>query len=180
MARLFASLDPELLRTNTPDVIANMMDMIRKHQVHLKGVVSTVVVSECVVHSSGEWWPHFSAAVGRVVRGLAAWDALCAPCCCAPNPTPDLPGHPPPSTPLPHARTHAPSLTHHTLPLSRHPPPSPLQITTMVLEGWSTKLNPDIRVMDTLKDILPQNWGIRIGKTIDRCCSSGALALAAI
>ena len=45
MARLFASLDPELLRTNTPDVIANMMDMIRKHQVHLKGVVSTVVVS---------------------------------------------------------------------------------------------------------------------------------------
>lgn len=47
MAQLFASLDPDLLRTNTPDVIASMMDTIRKHQVHLKGVVSTVVVS-CV------------------------------------------------------------------------------------------------------------------------------------
>jgi hypothetical protein len=53
MARLFASLDPELLRTNTPDVIANMMDMIRKHQVHLKGVVSTVVVSADTVLLSG-------------------------------------------------------------------------------------------------------------------------------
>lgn len=30
------------------------------------------------------------------------------------------------------------------------------QITTMVLEGWSTKLNPDIRIMETLRDILPQ------------------------
>jgi hypothetical protein len=45
MASLFDSLDPELLRTNTPDVISSMMDMIRKHQVHLKGIVSTVVVS---------------------------------------------------------------------------------------------------------------------------------------
>ncbi len=45
MARLFDSLDPELMRTNTPEVIAHMMDMIRQHQVHLRGVVSTVVVS---------------------------------------------------------------------------------------------------------------------------------------
>lgn len=34
-------------------------------------------------------------------------------------------------------------------------PPLP-QITTMVLEGWSSKLNPDIRIVDTLRDILPQ------------------------
>jgi hypothetical protein len=45
MATLFSSLDPELLRTQTADVIASMMDTVRKHQVHLKGVVSTVVVS---------------------------------------------------------------------------------------------------------------------------------------
>ena len=45
MDQIFAGLDPELLRTNTPDVIATMMDTIRKHQVHLKGIVSTVVVS---------------------------------------------------------------------------------------------------------------------------------------
>lgn len=96
MASLFASLDPELLRTNTPDVIAAMMDTIRQHQVHLKGVVSTVV------------------------------------------------------------------------------------ITTMVLEGWSTKLNPDIRIMDTLRDILPTNRGHRIGKTLDRAFSSSSLALATL
>ncbi|KAL4448975.1 hypothetical protein ABPG77_007692 [Micractinium sp. CCAP 211/92] len=96
MAELFASLDPELLRTNTPDVIARMMDTIRQHQVHLKGVVSTVV------------------------------------------------------------------------------------ITTMVLEGWSTKLNPDIRIMDTLRDILPTNRGQRIGKTLDRTFSSASLALATL
>lgn len=45
MAGLFAALDPELLRTNTPDVISAIMDTIRRHGVHLKGVVSTVVVS---------------------------------------------------------------------------------------------------------------------------------------
>ena len=33
MAALFSALDPELLRTNTPDVIATMMDSIRRHQV---------------------------------------------------------------------------------------------------------------------------------------------------
>ncbi|KAI3430417.1 hypothetical protein D9Q98_005012 [Chlorella vulgaris] len=96
MASLFDSLDPELLRTNTPDVISSMMDMIRKHQVHLKGIVSTVV------------------------------------------------------------------------------------ITTMVLEGWSTKLNPDIRIMETLRDLLPQNWGVRVSKNLDRRFSCDSLALAAI
>ncbi|PSC73099.1 putative serine threonine-kinase abkC [Micractinium conductrix] len=96
MDQIFAGLDPELLRTNTPDVIATMMDTIRKHQVHLKGIVSTVV------------------------------------------------------------------------------------ITTMVLEGWSTKLNPDIRIMDTLRDILPVAWGTRISKTLDRAFSPSSLALATL
>ena len=48
----------------------------------------------------------------------------------------------------------------------------------MVLEGWSTKLNPDIRVMDTLRDILPASLGERVGKALDRTFSSDALTLA--
>lgn len=48
----------------------------------------------------------------------------------------------------------------------------------MVLEGWSTKLNPDIRIMDTLRDILPQAWGVRLGKAIDRTFSADSLQLA--
>ena len=50
----------------------------------------------------------------------------------------------------------------------------------MVLEGWSTKLNPDIRIMDTLRELLPANWHLRLSKTLDRACSSASMALAAI
>ena len=52
----------------------------------------------------------------------------------------------------------------------------------MVLEGWSTQLNPDIRIMETLRDILPQQWGVRLGNTIDRTFSwsSAALPLATL
>jgi aarF domain-containing kinase len=94
MAALFDSLDPELMRSNTPEVIAQMMNMVRQHQVHLRGVVSTVV------------------------------------------------------------------------------------ITSMVLEGWSSKLNPDIRIVDSLREILPQAWGVRLGKAIDRTFSQANLQLA--
>ena len=54
---------------------------------------------------------------------------------------------------------------------------STVVVTTMVLEGWSSQLNPDIRIMDTLRDILPQQWGVRLGNTIDRSFSSAAAAL---
>ena len=60
---------------------------------------------------------------------------------------------------------------HPLLPLLNVPPPStrpaPPQITTLVLEGWSTKLNPDIRIMDTLRDILPQ---VRSARSACRVC----------
>ena len=55
---------------------------------------------------------------------------------------------------------------------------STVVITTMVLEGWSTKLDPDIRILDTLRDILPTAWHERAGRGVDRVMSSGALALA--
>lgn len=55
MAALFASLDPELMRTNTPEVIAQMMDMVRQHQVHLRSVVSTVVVSRAALCSAANF-----------------------------------------------------------------------------------------------------------------------------
>lgn len=94
MAELFDSLDAGALRTRTCEIMSAMMDTVREHQVHLQGVVSTVV------------------------------------------------------------------------------------ITTMVLEGWSTKLDPDIRILDTLRDILPTAWHERAGRGVDRVMSSGALALA--
>lgn len=41
-----------------------------------------------------------------------------------------------------------------------------LMATTLVLEGWSTKLNPDICIMERLKESLPKSAPPRI-KSID-------------
>ena len=54
---------------------------------------------------------------------------------------------------------------------------STVVISTVVLEGWSTKLDPDIRIMESLKEVLPSSWGQRISKTVDRVMSSAPLAL---
>lgn len=41
-----------------------------------------------------------------------------------------------------------------------------LMATTLVLEGWSTKLNPDICIMERLKESLPKLAPLKI-KSID-------------
>ncbi|DBA94718.1 hypothetical protein WJX77_012360 [Trebouxia sp. C0004] len=91
MKTLFTGLQLESISEHTSEIIADMMEKIRMHQVNLKGVVSTVVV------------------------------------------------------------------------------------TTMVLEGWSSKLNPDIKIMDALKDILPMSWNERIARTVDKQVMSDAI-----
>lgn len=92
MASLFTTFDADYMRENSQQVIGWMMDVVREHQVHLKGIVSTVVFS------------------------------------------------------------------------------------SMVLEGWSTKLNPDIRIVETLKEILPSAWRERALMAVDRVVSEqGAL-----
>lgn len=35
---------------------------------------------------------------------------------------------------------------------------STVVVTTLVLEGWSTKLNPNIRILDALKKMLPRPY----------------------
>lgn len=67
MKDLFDSLTLEQVRDHTSEVISDILERVRRHQVDIKGIISTVVV------------------------------------------------------------------------------------TTLVLEGWSTKLNPDIRILETLK-----------------------------
>ena len=42
----------------------------------------------------------------------------------------------------------------------------------MVLEGWSSKLNPDIKIMDALRDMLPLEWRDRVLVTVDRFMTS--------
>lgn len=93
MAARFAELDPDTIRMKTQEVIADVMDTIRKHGVHIKGVVSSVV------------------------------------------------------------------------------------ITSMVLEGWSTALDPSIRIIDTLKEILPGRMAMRVEKALERSLSCPGLAV---
>lgn len=93
MDSFFKDLDPDYMREHSQEVIGHMMDTIRKHQVHMKGIVSTVVFS------------------------------------------------------------------------------------SMVLEGWSSKLNPDIRIVETLKDILPSAWRARAEAAVDRVVENQSLMI---
>jgi aarF domain-containing kinase len=82
MKTLFDSLTWEQISDDTGGVIQDMMETVRQHQVTLRGVVSTVVV------------------------------------------------------------------------------------TTLVLEGWSSKLNPDIQMLAKLRSLLPATWPERINNAI--------------
>lgn len=48
---------------------------------------------------------------------------------------------------------------------------STVVVTTLVLEGWSSRLHPDLSIMDTLKDVLATDWRQRISKTVDKIMS---------
>ena len=84
MRALFEKLEPEQLRRNTQEVIGNMMDTIREHNIQIPGVVSNVIIS------------------------------------------------------------------------------------TVVLEGWSSKLNPNIRILESVKEFLPEVLEERVRSTIER------------
>ena len=43
---------------------------------------------------------------------------------------------------------------------------STVVVTTLVLEGWSSKLNPDIKIIDKLQELLPLSWSERAQKFI--------------
>jgi aarF domain-containing kinase len=94
---MFDGLDAEAIRARTSDVLRDMIETIRRHEVTLKSTVSTVVV------------------------------------------------------------------------------------TTLVLEGWSSRLHPDLRIMDTLRDALGGDWRARMSAVVDRVMVAGGapeLALA--
>jgi aarF domain-containing kinase len=94
LREMFDRLDPDTIRACTSDVLRDMIETIRQHQVTLKSTVSTVVV------------------------------------------------------------------------------------TTLVLEGWSSRLHPDLSIMDTLKDVLATDWRERISKTVDRIMTGDTQELA--
>ena len=51
---------------------------------------------------------------------------------------------------------------------------STVVVTTLVLEGWSSRLHPDLSIMDTLKEVLATDWRARISRTVDRIMTGDA------
>jgi hypothetical protein len=51
---------------------------------------------------------------------------------------------------------------------------STVVVTTLVLEGWSRELNPDLHIMDTLRDMLAVDWKERLSRAVDKVGGAGA------
>ena len=54
---------------------------------------------------------------------------------------------------------------------------STVVVTTLVLEGWSSKLNPDIRILEKLQELLPLSWSEKTNKFIAEFGSDREVAL---
>lgn len=53
---------------------------------------------------------------------------------------------------------------------------STIVVTTLVLEGWSSKLDPDLHILDTMREMLSGDDAIleRLGRVVDRICHAPA------
>ena len=54
---------------------------------------------------------------------------------------------------------------------------STVVVTTMILEGWSTKLHPDIRILDSIREMLPGKWNDRVCRAVDSIVGSGWMSV---
>ena len=50
-------------------------------------------------------------------------------------------------------------------------------VTTLVLEGWSQQLDPDLHILDTMRDMLAVRWADRISLTVDKIMAGGSVAV---
>ncbi|MEW5303093.1 MAG: hypothetical protein WDW36_005820 [Sanguina aurantia] len=55
---------------------------------------------------------------------------------------------------------------------------STVVVTTLVLEGWSTKLDPNLHILDTMRELLhAESWGERVSNIMERVMYSKAVAM---
>lgn len=50
---------------------------------------------------------------------------------------------------------------------------STVVVTTLVLEGWSRELDPDLHIMDALRDMLAIDWKERLSRAVDKVRRGG-------
>jgi predicted unusual protein kinase regulating ubiquinone biosynthesis (AarF/ABC1/UbiB family) len=68
MAAVFEALDPEALRANTPEVVRAVMETVRRHRVHIRGVVSTILMTSLVLEG---WYSELDPEI-RVLKTVRA------------------------------------------------------------------------------------------------------------
>lgn len=54
---------------------------------------------------------------------------------------------------------------------------STVLVSSLVLEGWSSKLDPDVKILDSMRELLAADWADRISLAVDKIMASGSLAL---
>ena len=50
---------------------------------------------------------------------------------------------------------------------------STIVVTTLVLEGWSSKLDPDLHILDTMREVLGSDWSERISRVVGSIMATG-------
>jgi hypothetical protein len=54
---------------------------------------------------------------------------------------------------------------------------SSVLLTTLALEGWATKLDPDIRILEKICELIPRSFVYRIPAVVDQLVYSDFLQL---
>jgi hypothetical protein len=159
MKRMFDELDPETIRKYTSDVLRDMIETLRRHQVRARW-------------RQGGWGGGWrgaglaAGACGRLVLGRlgVCWGGWrCAGVVGTRAARPAARRRPPRSAPVPQVTLKSTVST--------------VVVTTLVLEGWSSKLNPDLLILDRVKDMLAMDWRDRVGRAVDKIMAGGQLAV---
>ena len=158
---MFDRLDPDTIRQQTSGVLRDMIETIRQHQARRPLRVLCFLIAVAFRRRAGV--SCICEAPGARRSGAVR------------------------HTPLRPMRPvlHASSPTHPSLFPPKNAPQVTLKstvstvvVTTLVLEGWSSRLHPDLSILDTLRDVLATDWRARMSRTVDRIMTGDNLAVA--
>jgi hypothetical protein len=162
---MFNALDPEVIRTRTSEVLQDMIEELRQHQVGAR--------------FGGGGAGSLGTATGSIAGGCAAlflpaclllfWFAY-PECPCLQLVLPVLCYHnmPRPCTAPDNLSAALACTCSAAAQVTLKATVSTVVVTTLVLEGWSRELNPDLHIMDALRDMLAVDWKERLSRAVDK------------
>eukprot|EP00882_Tetradesmus_deserticola_P014647 GHRQ01015584.1.p1 GENE.GHRQ01015584.1~~GHRQ01015584.1.p1 ORF type:complete len:213 (-),score=97.64 GHRQ01015584.1:222-860(-) len=174
---MFNGLDPEVIRTRTSEVLQDMIEELRQHQVSARAAAGCCAApcdsKEAAWMGCADRLPA-ADAVSRTcgVFALVVVDQLVLGLCSV----------------LAAVLVQHVLFRHRRLSAACHMPVmlcavacqvtlkatvSTVVVTTLVLEGWSRELNPDLHIMDALRDMLAVDWKERLSRAVDKVGGEG-------